>query len=221
MPVTGNQQKPTRFKGPAIITLRGAGSQGGEMKFGGVASPGAGADIGLRIQVPSAQAANILTFEKPDSTVLGGIDSAGNVFGSAGVAATGMQVAQVTLTAANIIAMNATPVQILAAPGAGKVIVVDKIFFQMKPTATQFTSGGVVTVVYDGTAVNPTTGSIAAANINSASAKYFLFPPYVAASLDLSTVANLGLKITNATAAFATGTGTAIVTIWYQTITLG
>jgi hypothetical protein len=70
MPLTGNQQKPTRFRGPTVITLRGAGSQGNDYKFGGTVSPGAGADVGLDIQVPAAQSANCFQITKPDGTVV-------------------------------------------------------------------------------------------------------------------------------------------------------
>jgi hypothetical protein len=77
MPLRGNQQKPTRFKTPLVVTLRGAGSQGNENKFGGVTSPGAGLDVGLDIQLPTAQTANALQITKPDGTVITSFDSAG------------------------------------------------------------------------------------------------------------------------------------------------
>lgn len=61
----GSSSKPTRFKGPTVVTLRGAGSSGNDPLV-----KGAGADIGLDIQVPIAQTANCLQITKPDGTVI-------------------------------------------------------------------------------------------------------------------------------------------------------
>jgi hypothetical protein len=46
------------------------------------------------------------------------------------------QVAQVALTAANLTGMYAAPLNILPAPGAGKVLIIDAIAFQFKHGAT-------------------------------------------------------------------------------------
>jgi len=61
----GDYAKPTRFRGPTVITLRGGGSSGNDpLKVG------AGGDVGLDIQAPTAQTANILQITKPDGTVI-------------------------------------------------------------------------------------------------------------------------------------------------------
>jgi hypothetical protein len=148
----------------------------------------------------------------PTTDGTGSIISSGQVTSSGGVL-----FAQVPLTAANIIAMNATPVAILAAPGSGKVLVIDTVELQMKPGGTQFTSGGVVTFVYHGGAVTPHASSIPAATINSASATNNQLPPTTAV---IQPPTNTGLDITNATAAFATGNGVAFVNIWYSVVTV-
>lgn len=132
-----------------------------------------------------------------------------------------LQKAVVTLTAANIIAMFTTPVSILPAPGTGKVIVVDAIFVQTKPGGTNFTGGGAVDLVYHGTATIPHTGTVTAAQIQSGTAKYVYLGPNTSGAIDLSAVANVGLDVTNATAVFAAGNGTVIVTVWYSVVTLG
>jgi hypothetical protein len=120
----------------------------------------------------------------------------------------------VTLTAAQIIAMKTTPVSILAAPAAGIAIVVDSLLFQMKSTATQFTGGGLVTFIYHGTSILVTGSAdgVPAATVNSATASNNLLSPVQAV---IQPPAATGVDITNATAVFATGTGTAVVTIWY------
>lgn len=128
------------------------------------------------------------------------------------------QFAQVALSTANILGMNATPVSLLAAPGASKVLIVDLITLQMKPGGTQFASGGAVSCVYHGGAVAPHASSIPAATINSASASNNVLPPLAAV---IQPPTNTGLDITNATGAFITGNGSAIVNIWFATVALG
>jgi hypothetical protein len=213
MAATQRTTGSTRFRGPTVITLRGAGSLGHDAQ-----TVGAGADVGLAVQIPSGQTANAFQIEKPDGTVIYAIGPNGNpsVGSSQNVSS---QIAQVTLTAANIIAMNGAPVSILAAPGAGLAIVVDFITVQTKPTATHFTGGGVVTFQYHGTAVLPhdAADSIAAAVITSGTGTLNQMAPI---SAGIQPPANTGIDITNATAAFATGTGTAVVTIGYRVVTL-
>jgi hypothetical protein len=124
--------------------------------------------------------------------------------------------ARFAITAANILAMNGAPVALLGAPGSGRLIQLYSVCFNMIPTATQFASGGVVTFVYTGTATAAHTGSIAAAVVNSASASITLLGALAAAGGTTVTAdTNLGISITNATGAFTTGTGTAVVWINY------
>jgi len=61
----GSSSKPTRFKGPTVVTLRGAGSTGNDPLV-----IGAGTDVGLDIQIPVAQTANAFQISKPDGTVI-------------------------------------------------------------------------------------------------------------------------------------------------------
>lgn len=121
------------------------------------------------------------------------------------------QSAQVTLTSAQVLAMFATPVQILPAPGANLVYhVMGPISIQVKPGGTQFASGGVVTLVYHGGSINPHSSSIAAATINSATASNNLLP---VPSAVIQPPSNTGIDITCATGAFTSGTGSVVVTI--------
>lgn len=132
----------------------------------------------------------------------------------------------VSLTAANIAAMFSVPVQLLAAPGAGKFISVDSITFSMTPTTTSFTAGGVVNFYYHNTSVTAA-GVLPAGYVTTGAAG--VANPYVVSGIALAAAStnqpygvltNLGLDISNATAAFATGTGTAKVYVNYQIITL-
>jgi len=128
-----------------------------------------------------------------------------------------LQKAVVTLTAAQIMAMYGAPVGVLAAPAAGQVLVIDQIIAQMKPGGTQFTGGGAVTFQYHSTAVVPHSGNIPAATITSAAGSENVVPPPTGT---IQPPAATGLDITNATAAFATGNGTLVVTVFYSIITL-
>jgi predicted RecA/RadA family phage recombinase len=128
-----------------------------------------------------------------------------------------LQKAVVTLTAAQIMAMNGAPVAILPAPAAGQVLVINQIIAQMKPGATQFTGGGAVSFQYHGTAVVPHSGNIPAATINSAAASENVAPPPTGV---VQAPTATGLDITNAAAPFATGNGTLVVTVFYSIITL-
>lgn len=128
------------------------------------------------------------------------------------IAAPQLKRARVSLTAANLIAMYTTPVTLIAAPGAGKVIIVKRVYFVVTPTATQFTGGGVVSFKYASGA--DVTATVAAANVTGASATRV-----IRNAVDCATSANAALQITNATAVFATGTGTAKVDVDYEIVT--
>ena len=122
-----------------------------------------------------------------------------------------LQKAVVTLTAAQIIAMYGRPQSILPAPAGGQVLIIDQIIAQMKP------GGGAVTFQYHGTAVVPHSANIPAATINAAAGSENVVPPPTGT---IQPPAATGLDITNGTAAFATGNGTLVVTVFYSLITL-
>jgi hypothetical protein len=141
-------------------------------------------------------------------------------FGSMSIGRGEARTASVSLSAANLIAMNGAPVAILAAPGSGKAIVVDRILFKMVTTATAFTSGGTVQFNYTGGSVATHAGTIPAAVVTAgAGTSYTELGPAVATN-GTTLTANVGVSITNNTGAFATGTGTAVVYIEYRVITL-
>ena len=128
-----------------------------------------------------------------------------------------IQTAVVTLTAAQIIAMNGAAVSVLPAPAAGQAIVIDQFIVQMKPGTTQFTGGGAVSFQYHGTGVAPHSSNIPATTINSATGSENVVPPPTGV---IQAPSATGIDITNATAAFAAGNGTMVVTVFYSLITL-
>jgi hypothetical protein len=123
---------------------------------------------------------------------------------------------QVQLTAANIIAMGTTPVALIAAPGAGKCIIVDNITFKMTTTATAFTGGGALEFRYTDASGTKVTADVAAAVVTAGAGTSFTNVRGIEASL--TGTANAAIVVRNGTAAFATGTGTAVVTIDYHVV---
>ena len=131
------------------------------------------------------------------------------------------QLAIVPLTAAQVLAMFATPQALIAAPGAGKAIVVDAIAVEFVPGSIAFLAGGAVSINYTaGAAVH--SGTLPAATIIAAA-----LGPKTLTQLGMQTGAsglaaplNTGLTIGNATAAFTTGNGLVYVYIWYSIVTL-
>lgn len=126
----------------------------------------------------------------------------------------------VSLTAANLIAMYATPVVLIAAPGAGKSIVVQRAAFTITRTATAFGNGGAAIIQYDSTTHGGGTqaldSTLASTVITGAAGTSVSFRNGAVVSDAASTVTqNKGLYISNATGAFDTGTGTASVELWY------
>jgi hypothetical protein len=122
------------------------------------------------------------------------------------------------ISSANILGMNATPVALIADPPAGYAVIVNGILFIMTRTATAYANGGVVTFVYTGGAVVAHAGAVAAAVITGGAGTELI---YLGTS-DLATGAVVptakGISITNATAAFITGTGTAVARIDYRLV---
>lgn len=201
----------TRIKGPMVVTLRGAGSLGHAAQ-----TVGAGLDIGLRVQVPTAQSADCFVVEKPDGTTLYKIGSLGGV--ALGGTSAFRNTVRLALTAAQIITSHSVPVSLVAAPGAGKVLILEWLTFQFKFGTVQFTGGGALGAVQHGQTANLLSGAVAQATIQAA-ASAFISAGAPAAALALGT--NLGIDILTAGADFAAGDSTAIVTATYTTLTVG
>lgn len=150
--------------------------------------------------------------------------SADQVLQNYGLKATGqdysVQHKTVALTAANIIAMYTTPVALVAAPGAGKSIAVTKLALTITRTSTAFTGGGAAIVQYAATAngagQQALDSTLASTVITGSAGTTVSFRNGAVISDAASTVTqNVGLYISNATAVFAAGTGTATVDVWY------
>lgn len=130
--------------------------------------------------------------------------------------ATGASIA-VSLSSANILALNATPITLIAAPGAGKAIVVRGIAVKMVTTATQYANGGALEFRYTNASGAKVSADVAAAVVTATAGTSYTSVAGVTTSL--TNVANSAIVVDNATAPFITGTGTAVVTLTYDIVT--
>jgi hypothetical protein len=130
--------------------------------------------------------------------------------------------ATVNLTAAQINGMYATPVQILAAPGSGKLILIDSILWDIAFVSAQYAAGGAIQAQYGNTihgAGSPASASIAAATLNGVAASGFIANGSGAATLNApATVENTAVFLSNATAAFTTGDSTVTLYVRYRIV---
>lgn len=124
---------------------------------------------------------------------------------------------QVSISSADILALNATPKTLIQAQGSGKVVIVESILLKMVTTATQYANGGALEFRYTNASGAKVTADIAAAVVTAAAATSYTSVAGVTTSL--TDVANAAIICDNATAAFITGTGTAVATIKWRCVT--
>jgi hypothetical protein len=130
----------------------------------------------------------------------------------------------VTLSAAQVNTMFTTPVELLPAPAAGSFYVVNQAILVNENGGTAWTGGGAIEIGYGNAnppAVDALTGTIAATFLTSPTVKQVitLAGSQLASEAEVSTVDALGIFISNATAVFATGTGTLKVRLLYTLMT--
>lgn len=128
-----------------------------------------------------------------------------------------------SITNAQMLALNTTPIELIAAPGAGKLIVVNKIVAKHQYATAAFSDQD-LTVGYDDGA-DLTVATVDATNfLNNVSAdttRPSIVPIDGAAVLDTSTqIENENIALT-ASANPTTGGGTLDLYIWYDVITIG
>ncbi len=136
--------------------------------------------------------------------------------------------AAVPITAAEFNGMYAAPKLLVAAPGANKLIVVERMVLAMTFVAAAYAAGGVVAAEWDNVAHaagQHATNTEAAADFFAAASSAFMF---VGNSGNASTIdgglvpfaanVNKGLYLSNLTQAFTTGDGTWVAHVWYKII---
>lgn len=161
-----------------------------------------------------------------------GISNSGYVLTSNGAAALpsfqplalpGGQVVSLTLTAAQVNSVYATPIQILAAQGANTCIVVQEVVYEylFNTTFGGGTSTGLV-VQYGNAAhgVGPNASTMNVNIVGTSSSFIKSVPSAGTAGLPPSTMVNTGLFISNTGAAFTGGgTGQIRITIYFAVLT--
>lgn len=124
----------------------------------------------------------------------------------------------VSLTSANLLAMYATPITVLAAPGAGKAWRIKSCVIILDSTVTAYANGGVIYLSYNNT--TPITNNVAASFL-TAGDKVFTLNPLSTAASGVSLLVDTKVTITNDTAAFITGTGVVRLLIEADVVTTG
>ena len=134
---------------------------------------------------------------------------------------TGSGAATINITAAQLQAINTTPITLVAAPSSGQAIVVESMLFEMTATATAFTSGAAVFPVYHGATSGLLSETIPSSTVNATgpSTTYNYCSGIPPASGGFVPTTGTGIDLYSSTN-FSTGTGTAKVQLWYKVITL-
>lgn len=132
--------------------------------------------------------------------------------------------ATVALTAAQVNGMYDTPVQLIAAPGAGKLILIDSILWDIAFVSAQYDAGGAIAAQYGNTVHGggpAASGSLAAASLNGVAASGFLSNAGSAGLLNVAASAseNTAVYLSNASGAFTTGDSTVNLYIKYRVVT--
>lgn len=128
--------------------------------------------------------------------------------------------ANVVITAAQWNGMYAAPREILPAPGANLLYVVSHAILEVDYGGAQFAAGGVTALQYAAT-INgggiKASSTLAAATVNAWAADNIAF--LNGDGTGLATAVNKSICMSNATAAFTTGTSDINVHLWYSTVT--
>ncbi len=128
--------------------------------------------------------------------------------------------AAVAITAANFNGMYAAPKLLVAAPGANKLLVLDKVQLLMTYGSAAYAAGGVAAVQYDSTANGAgviASTTLAAATFQATASTGWNFNAGVVAET-FSTCVNKGLYLSNITGAFTTGDSAMVAHVWYKII---
>jgi hypothetical protein len=161
----------------------------------------------------------------PSSYVAGELLLAGDTNGSVGLAS-GYDVdnllleASVAVTAAQFNGMYAAPKLLVAAPGANKMLIVDKVELIMTFVSAAYAAGGVAAVQWDNT-VNGAgviaSTTLSAATFQAAASTVFVMNGGVVPA-PFSTCADKGLYLSNISGAFTTGDSTFVVKVHYRIV---
>lgn len=123
-----------------------------------------------------------------------------------------------TLTAAQVKALNATPITLIAAPGAGKITIVNRITLASTFGTVAYTGANNLEFRYTGAAGAKVTADIAAATLNFAAGTQY--STVAGVTTELVPVANAIVCVRVPTANPAAGDSIVKLRADYQTLTL-
>lgn len=125
----------------------------------------------------------------------------------------------VNISSANITSMFGAPVQILPAPGAGNVYLIHGFAINYAFNTAAYTGGGSITLQYGNTpaaAHGVITSTISATAFNSTTNTFSFAPGDGTVVSGTQAYVNTAVYISNIGGAFATGSGTANVIVYYS-----
>ena len=126
--------------------------------------------------------------------------------------------ATVALTASQFTNMYTTPVQLVAAPGANQILIIDQVQLLMTYVGANYASGGAVAIQWDDTANGAgviVSTTLANTVFQSGASTGYTFNKGVVAET-FSTCVNKGLFISNITGVFTTGDSTFVAHVQYR-----
>lgn len=130
--------------------------------------------------------------------------------GGACVGAPSVQIAQITLTAAQINTMFTTPVLVIPAQGTGTIIVITRSWYYLTGP-TPFTGGGIFTLSFGSPVISAAiSATIPVATFTGLSVNAFLTSASTTAFQGTSNALNQGVYASNATGVFAGGAGSTL-----------
>lgn len=125
-------------------------------------------------------------------------------------------VAQVTLSSAEILALNGTPIKVIDAPGVGSSIVVLSALFDYTYVSSAYATN-VTLQVYTDTATAPQAAAVILDSTTSRQVRLSLSTGSIGAS-DTMVIENKALYVTVPTGNPTAGDGTGVLTVWFLTI---
>lgn len=123
---------------------------------------------------------------------------------------------QITLTSAQILALNTTPITIVAAPGAGKYISVDEVVGKLTFNSIAYTGANNVEIRYTNGAGVKVSGDLASAWLDNASTRVDRAITAAASALPANAPIVASVPVANPGA----GDGTVTFDVLYRTVSV-